>query len=235
MKMQLAMLERALAPWPRRQAPLLEVNCGNGAFLEFFWNAGFDVQATETDPALRLKAEKRPVPGLEVFSAPDGDLPFDNDSFDWVVIHVKNPAREAIANCAREGARLARRGLMLTFWNSASLPAIWWRLAHTKPWAVNAAPWWRVWRQLSRLSMGRLATISTLAAPVCAWRRQWRFGGCLRGFPLGAWCAIRLDMGPAQTVTPLPLRLEVSMPQAGPLMEYAPKRSSTSSQKMDKS
>lgn len=233
MSMQLELLERALAPWPRRQAPLLEVNCGNGAFLQFFWQAGFDVHATEADPELRLSAQKRPVPGLEIYAAEDRYLPFDNDEYDWVVIHLKNAGREGISECVSEGARLARRGIMLTFWNSASIPALCWRLFHKKPWAVNAVSWWLVWRQMSQLGAGRLALLSTLAAPVCAWRRQLRFGYASYALPLGAWCVIRLDMEPIRPVTPLPLRLDMDLSRARPLIDYAPRRNSASSKKLD--
>lgn len=222
MAMQLAALERALAPWPRRQAPLLEVNCGNGAFLRFLWQSGFDVQAVEADAGLRLKAQRREIPGLEVYAAADDDLPFGNDSFDWVIIHLKTAEKDSITNCANEGARLARRGIMLTFWNSASFPALCWQLGHKKPWAAHAVSWWQVWTQLNRLGIGRLATVSTLAAPVCVWRRQWRLGAGIPGIPLGAWCVVRLDMSAASPVTPLPLRLRASMPGAQPLMEYVP-------------
>lgn len=224
MAMQIAALERALAPWPRRQAPLLEVNCGNGAFLQFLWQCGFDVHGVEADAALRLKAQQRPVPGLEVYAANDDDLPFGNDSFDWVIIHLKTGEKKGIFKCAIEGARLARRGIMITFWNSASLPALCWRIAHRKPWSANAVPWWRVWRQINKLGFGRLSTVSTLAAPVCVWRNKWHVGENVLDVPVGAWCAMRLDLAPAPPVTQLPLRLRATMPGVEPLMEYAPKR-----------
>lgn len=233
MSMQLELLGCALAPWPRRQSPLLEVNCGNGAFLRFLWQCGFDVQGAEADSGLRARAQNQQIPGLEVVAASDDDLPFENDSFDWVIIHLKSGRQEGIASCANEGARLARRGIMLTFWNRTSVPAFCWALAHRKPWAINSASWWRVWRQMQQLGIGRLSTMSTLVAPAWMWRRQWRLGGVLAGLPLGAWCAIRLDMGSATPVTPLPLRLRAAMPGPEPVMDYAPGSTSTSSNKAE--
>lgn len=221
MAMQLELLEAALAPWPRRQAPMLEVNCGNGAFLHFLWQSGFDVHGSEADADLRLRAQKRAVPGVEIYAADDQDLPFDNDAFDWVIVHLKTEDAGGIATCANEAARLARRGIMITFWNSASLPAICWRLSHVRTWSPNSAPWWLVWRELNRLGLGPVATMSTLAAPVCAWRRQWNPGGSLSGLPLGAWCAVRLDIKSGRPVTPLPLRLNLRLAQPQPLMEFA--------------
>lgn len=229
MARQMALLEAALASWPRRQAPLLEVNCGNGAFLEFLWRCGFDVRATEADYALRVCAQRREVPALEIHAATDNDLPFDNDEFDWVIVHLKTGEADRIAACANEAARLARRGLMLTFWNSQSFPGLCWRLTHTSPWTENPAAWWTVWRQLSKLRLGSVSTHSTLAAPVCFWRKQWRLGSGSGRTMFGAWCAIRLDMGPALPVTPLPLRLNSSLRGAEPVMEYSSERSRSES------
>lgn len=222
MKCQLALLEKALAPWPRRQAPLLEVNCGNGAFLQFLWQCGFDVQGTEIDAALREKAQAARVPGLEIFAAADDDLPFDNDSFDWVILHLKNPG--SLAAGINEGVRLARRGFMLTFWNSSSLPALLWRLCNKKNWDASATPWRTAWSQMQSPGLGQLAALSTLALPACMWHAPWPGGVAIGGFPLGAWCVIRLDMGASRPGTPQPLRLDATLPPpAGAVMEYAQK------------
>lgn len=224
MTRQLALLEDALASWPRRQAPLLEVNCGNGAFLEFLWHCGFEVRGTEADEALRVCAQKRKVPALEIYAASDSELPFENDEFDWVVVHLKTGEPKRVKACANEAARLARRGLMLTFWNSQSLPGLCWRLSHASPWTENPASWWLVWREVSKLNLGVVSTYSTLAAPVCFWRRQWGFGSGAGRNMFGAWCVIRLDMGPLTPVTPLPLRLNASLRGAEPVMEYTSER-----------
>lgn len=227
MKQQLRLLEKALASWPRRQAPLLEVNCGNGAFLPFLWQCGFDVQGTEIDPALRQNAQKAKVPGLEIYAATDNDLPFDNDSFDWVILHLKNSAASSIRSCAIEGIRIAKRGFMLTFWNSSSLPAFFWRCANKKDWAVSAAPWRLVWEQLHACGTGRITSLSALSLPGCAWHDPWPGGGIhIGGAPLGAWCVLRLDMGESHMVTPMPLRLGAPLqPSAEIVMEYTQKSS----------
>lgn len=227
MKRQLSLLEKALAPWPRRQAPLLEINCGNGAFLEFLWQCGFDVQGTETDPSLREKAAAARVPGLEIFAAADDDLPFDNDSFDWVILHLKAP--DSMETNIAEGTRLARRGFMLTFWNSSSFPALCWRSWNKKEWAPCSAPWKKAWELMRAMEMGRIASLSTLALPGCMWRDPWP-GGTMSmfGVSLGAWCVIRLDMGASRPVTPQPLRLDATLsPPAQAIIEYTQKSSGT--------
>lgn len=217
---QVALLETALAAWPRRQAPLLEVNCGNGAFLEFLWQSGFDVRGTEADAELRKFALRRAVPDLEIYAASDEDLPFENEEFDWVIVHLKTGEEAHIAACANEAVRLARRGLMITFWNSHSLPGLCWRMLHSSKWAENSASWWVVWRQIDKLNLGSASTFSTLAAPVCAWRKQLRLGSRITRSIFGSWCAIRLDLCPQTPVTPLPLRLNAGLRQPEPALEY---------------
>lgn len=221
---QLALLQAALAPWPRRQAPLLEVNCGNGVFLPFLWQWGFDVQATEEDPVLRQRARASRAQGIDVRGASDADLPFASDSFDWVIIHLKGSAEETVRRCANEGARLARRGMLLAFWNSNSLPAWLWHLFHKTDWMPGSVSWRLVWRQAQALRAGRVTTLSTLAAPACAWRHRLPGVSARMNAPIGAWCLVRIDMGPAAPLTPLAMRLGVTMPnQAEPAMEYAQK------------
>lgn len=229
MSHQLALLEKAVAPWPRRQAPLLEVNCGNGAFLPFLWRSGFDVQGAEIDPSLRRHAQRAKVPGLEIFAASDTDLPFDNDSFDWVILHSKSADKNRLQQALEEGTRLARRGFMFTFWNSTSLPAITWRLLNKKSWMASSIAWNSAFQQMKNLGLGRLSTLSALMLPGCAWHAPWPGGACnIWGAPLGAWCIIRLDLGATMPATPLPLRIGSSLaPSQSPqvAMEYANKTS----------
>lgn len=214
--MQFALLQAALAAWPRRHAPLLEVNCGSGIYLQFLWECGFDVQAVEADASLRQHAQRRAVPGLEVFAGSDEDLPFENDSFDWVIIHLQG--RESLAASIREGARLARRGMMVTFWNSMSLPALLWNWSRRKEWMRNALAWQQVWSVMRSMRMGRVDTLSTLVAPMCAWKREWTVIS-RTALPLGAWCILRLDLEPAAPLTGLPLRLEKALGAREPALE----------------
>lgn len=229
MASQLALLEKALAPWPRRQAPLLEVNCGNGAFLPFLWRSGFDVQGVEADISLRRHAQRAKVPNLEIFAASDDDLPFDNDSFDWVILHLKPATRDQFKAVIRESSRLARRGFMLTFWNSASLAAMYWRLLNKKTWMTGATSWNEAVRQIKTLGLGHITVLSSLCLPGCLWHPPWPSDAfSFLGVPLGAWCIIRLDMGTTTPATPLPLRIGSSLtPSQSPqtVMEYTNKTS----------
>lgn len=225
MRRQLDLLGKAVAPWPRREAPLLEINCGNGAFLPFLWQAGFDLEASEADPLLADKARARKIPGLIVHAAHDQDIPLENDSFDWVILHLNSNDPTLAASAAAEGIRLARRGFMLTFWNTASLPALYYRLTRKKSWSGGASVW-QMGKILAAFHAGRLTNFSTLIFPPGLWGLSLA-GVHIPGLPLGAWCIIRLDMGPQYPVTPLPLTVgNVINRNTEPVLEYSPKNRS---------
>lgn len=223
--MQKKLLQQALAPWPRRSAPLLEVNCGRGDFLPLLWQCGFDVVATEPDAALREAALACPCPVPEIRSAKDDDLPFEDDFFDWVIVHLNGETANPCSTL-EEALRVGRRGLMFTFWNRNSLPALLLRCFHKGSLPVAAFSWRQLWSYARGLRAGRLCGFTTLCAPVCTWREHSCLAGAnrwLTSLPLGAWAVIRLDLTSPGSVTPLRMRLEKAMASPGPVMEYVNK------------
>lgn len=215
------LLQRALAPWPRRSAPLLLINCGDGALLPTIWNAGFEIAASEANAVLRGKAGRANLPGLEIYAARDDHLPFENDEFDWAILRC---ARETSPASFDEATRVARRGLMVVFWNASSLAAL---LAAPEPrvWRRDAKSWFFVWRQIRRLNAGETTYLSTLASPECAWREEARVINLFFDrLPLGAWCVVRVDFDAPRSVTPLALRVGHTPGSPASALEYSPKR-----------
>lgn len=226
--MQTRLMQRALAAWPRRGNPLLEINCGEGNFLPFLWQSGFDIVATDLDPNNRGKAQALSIPGLEIYAASDDDLPFDDDSFDWVIWHVRHCELAYIDKCTLEALRVARRGLMFTFWNKASLPAI---LASKKNMRFVHAPSWLVlWRKLGNLYPGRIKAFATLCCPEWTWGKgkiTTFINNLLPWLPFGAWCIIRIDLAPLYPVTPLPLQIQRNISKNEPAFEFVHKNLKT--------
>ncbi|WP_022655909.1 methyltransferase domain-containing protein [uncultured Desulfovibrio sp.] len=211
LSLQMRLLQESLAGWPRLGASLLEINCSEGMFLPLLWECGFNVTGTERTPCLRAQATINAAAKAEVEAAADDHLPFGDNEFDWVVLHVTAADDDALAASVSEALRVAARGLAVTFWNTASLPGFCRRLSGREAvWPAPGHSWWRVWRMLRRFGTGRLTSLSTLAGPMRTWNRQCVAAPCntwLRGLPLGAWSIIRLDLAPLRPVTPLPLRL----------------------------
>lgn len=228
--MQRNLMQRALATWPRRYAPLLEVNCGDGYFLPMLWQSGFEAVATEQDDSLRILAEKRNLPDIDVRASADVDLPFEDDTFDWVILHLRPSRDTEIGDSAREALRVARRGLMVTFWNSLSLPGI---MSHIfrkgRPWPYRLS-WWQVWRQLHTLGDWRHTTLATLCGPMATWSGRCRasfINGWSCGLPIGAWCIIRMDLNVGYPLTSMPLRIGKTPGMVEPVLEYSQKNLSS--------
>ena len=207
---QLRVLERALAAWPRRDTALLEVNCGTGALLPFLWGTGFEVDAVEPEPAARARAQTR-CPTATVMAGSADDLPVEDETYDWVLLHLREPARLDAA--LAEARRVARRGFAVTFWNRHSLGGLCARLARS-PLPGPATTWWEVRTALRRMegapAAHATASLSALAAPVNTWRRASPLACCnrwLTGLPVGAWGVFRCFLGATGGLTPLALRL----------------------------
>ncbi len=207
---QLRLLERALAAWPRRDAALLDVNCGTGAVLPFLWGCGFEVDAVEADPAFRARAQTR-CPAATVMAGRDDGLPVEDDAYDWVLLHLREPRRLAAA--LAEARRVARRGFAVTFWNRHSLAGLCARVAHTRL-PGHVTTWWEVRAALRRMegapAPANTASLGTLAGPVNTWRAKSPLAPGSRlvtALPVGAWTVFRCTLGPAGGVTPLALRL----------------------------
>ena len=213
--MQRRLVLRSLAAWPRRGRALLDVNCGDGAFLPLLGDCGFDLTATEADHEARRHAARAPL-CVEILAAQASHLPWGADAFDYVVLHLDHVGADAVEDMVAEAFRVAAAGLAVTFWNAASLPLLG-RGRRFRPFAVS---WWRVWRAMKRLRGGSLSGASVLAGPCRTWRAESRFSRCngvLPWPPLGAWALLRLDLAPGRPVTPLPLPLSLrAHPMSGP-------------------
>lgn len=230
---QLNLLQHAVADWPRREAPLLVINCGDGRFLHMLWKSGFDVIATEPDKDLRTQAMARQIPGLEVRAAPADDVPFEDDSFDWVVAALRVKESRSIKSAAEEAVRVARRGVLVVFWNRYSLAALCsGKRGAGADYFKYAVSWRSVWNALESLHSGNLTGMATLCGPVSTWQAN-----CCLSFlntfvslaPFGAWCGIRLNLSPLQTGTPLALRLSGQETGPAAVMEYSNKFSQPNS------
>lgn len=227
--LQIRLLEKALAPWPRRDSPLLEINCGDGPFLRFFWQCGFAIAATEEEAEKRGKAMERNVPHLDLRAATDNDLPFEDESLDWVVLHIRHSEPERVEAALLEALRVGKRGIMITFWNRSSLSGLWKRL-HRKGVALPEcalAPD-TVISRLRAFGCGALKIHSTLLLPEFTWKKGNLLGAlnfCLSDSPFGAWCIVRAVPGRGTLVTPMPLRLQGQLRHADSPLEYQKNRS----------
>ena len=149
------LLRRCLAPWPRRARSMLDINCGDGRFLHLLWESGFDVLAT-SKPEERCSTVTDAI-SFTIEGADDTHLPFDEDYFDWSILHLQKPWPQATASI-REAMRIASKGIALTFWNSFSLPFV---MKSGRSYTMPRHNWWRIWHFLQSLHAGPIYGEST--------------------------------------------------------------------------
>lgn len=223
-KKQRALLCEALPK--TRGATLLEVNCGEGTFLSLYEERHFDVSASEISPEARANLHEK-MPHLEIYAACADHLPLADGSFDWVIYH---PGQEKIEKCLAECLRVSRQGLIVAFWNSFSLAAVFWKMGgRGRAWPNTfSAP--AILRVVRALSPNRLVCRSTLGAPVFCWRENSFFSvlnNWPRRVPMGAWCLVSAEFGRSGLATPLGLRTAPNIREPLGAMEYSQKNIQT--------
>lgn len=203
-----AALQAAIASWRRRNARLLEINSGCGQGLQVLWECGFDVTGTAADYAERRQAALVAPCGTEILAAADDDLPLESDSFEWVILHLAGHDAQQSRAAALEAARIASRGLVITFWNRNSLfrllpPG----LRKCCPVPCRGQFLWQVLRAVHGIP-GRKWLSGCLPLPFLS-RQLFLTGalGRLCAGIFGVWTMIRFDFDAAAQGTPLGVRV----------------------------
>lgn len=222
------LLQRILSPWPRRGHSLLEVECGTGIFLEFFWEGGFDVTGVDAQPNCVALAQNRLDGKAEIQTSTPEYLPFHDNEFDYVALvhvleYVENPPL-----VLAEALRVAAKGVVISFSNPWSLAALGNACCKKLSLKKNFGLWnsphcfsaWYYYKMLrSHSCSARFYLRSTLAGP------RWTWGGRFMAInlltlplPFGALGGIRIDHCPQQAGTGMPLHLQrVSLKKFAPL------------------
>ena len=219
-RIQCHLLVHSVAGWQRRGKTLLDINCGDGRFLKKLWHIGFDVSATEASKNLRLAAGKSLGARAEIVAAEDNDLPYENNYFDWAVLHIQSTDPQRLVESISEAIRVAELGLAVTFWNTTAPALFFNKNPETKRKSLG---WYAVWNTLRNLHQGSLTTRSTLLCAFAPLRHifpRFYFKSWQTKLPIGAWTIIRLDLSARHTVTPLLLRTNIhKINNLEPIME----------------
>lgn len=200
------LLEWVTAGWPRRSRTLLEVGCGPGMFLEFFHRAGFDVTGFDKSPVM-LEAARERLGNRADFNLGDAThLPYDTDSYDYVAILTLLEFVEDPLRVLTEAARVARRGVIVGYVNRFSL----YRLSAKRHKLLSQARWFTPWgmRRLIRRAVGPAPVHEgcVLPGPTWTWREGfplWGLGRMVLPVPIGAYCALSVDLTREPPLTPL--------------------------------
>jgi SAM-dependent methyltransferase len=203
------LLQGIIAPWPRRKQELLDIGCGTGVFLEFFWSCGFDLTALDLSPDMLAAARQKMGDRVDFHLGSAEHLPFDGREFDYVSLMTVLEFADDPGLVLREAARVARKGILVMFLNRLSLYG--WSVRLRKRQSTLAGARWFTWPEMRGLiqrnvSPGAMQARSILVGPSCTWNtlpvlRQ------LNSVPLPAWLgavtAVRVDMTAPPARTPL--------------------------------
>jgi len=208
------LVQHLSADWPRRGRSLLEIGCGDGRVLEILWTLGFDISGVEHDPdsaglACALLGDR-----ADIRIGAYDHLPYEDDSFDYVVLVRVFGQHHDVNALLREAARGATRSMLLVFPNAWSLAWVAARLPWREQPRMPAYSPFAIVRDLRRVCPGHgLRIRSILPGPPGTWAAHslWRYGNNrLLPLPFGAFAGIRLDFMPQTPFTGLPLRVNAS-------------------------
>ncbi|SDB18010.1 Methyltransferase domain-containing protein [Desulfonatronum thiosulfatophilum] len=201
-----------MAPWTRRQQKLLEVGCGPGRFLQFFWESGFDVTGLDASPAMLELARERLEHRADLHLGQAEHLPFRDKEFDVVALLTLLEFCSDPDQVISEALRVARKAILVTFLNRHSLYAVARRssLRSGKKGFLDKArwfSWWQInsliWKQAGSRPMH---SRSVLIGPQRTWSAKsgWRKLNCRLWPPyLGAYAGVRCDLVGDTPLTPI--------------------------------
>ncbi len=203
------LLQGMISSWPRRKQRLLDVGCGTGLFLDFFWSCGFDLTGIDKSPDMLARAREKMDSRVDLHVGVAEHLPFDDREFDYVTIMTVLEFVDDPAAVLLEAARVARKGILITFLNRCSLYGWSVRMGKKKS-SLSRAHWfsWCELRGLIQKSIGHgsVAASSILLGPPSTWTKTppFRQMNSLPVSPyLGAVTAVRIDLNAPRAQTPL--------------------------------
>lgn len=209
LRQEIKLLQSVIAPWPRRKQKLLDVGCGTGMFLEFFWSCGFDLTAMDKSPHMLALAREKMGHRADLHLGSAEHLPFEDREFDYVSLVTVLEFVDDPALALREAVRVARKGLVIGFLNRWSLYGLSVRLEKKKS-SLSGAHWftWPEMRGLiqKNLCPGSLEARSILSGPPCTWNPApvIRYLNTTPVLPwMGAFTAVRVELTAPRAQTPL--------------------------------
>lgn len=203
------LLQGVIAHWPRRKQKLLDIGCGTGTFLEFFWSCGFDLTAIDLSPDMLASAREKIGHRADLHLGSAEHLPFDDREFDYASLMTVLEFVDDPVLVLREAARVARKGILVTFLNKWSFYG--WSVRLGRRHSTLARARWFTWPEMRALiqksvSPGAMEARSILLGPSCTWNAApvIRLLNSVPVFPwMGAVTAVRIDLTAPPAQTPL--------------------------------
>jgi SAM-dependent methyltransferase len=201
---------------PKAGERLLEVGCGLGRRLKIFRDRGLEVMGLEADQVL-VDAARRSIGNnsLVRFGEP-GELPFEDNAFDLVLLgHGLTRAFDP-ATALAEAGRVARQRIVVETLNPYSLNGLNQRLQGR----AEVSEWLSPWRLsgMARKVFGpsrmRRVTLQTFPQAWLSWLKTVETSPLVQRFPWGGYLFLRIDL--RYTVRTRPLAVSTKPAPLGP-------------------
>ncbi len=192
---------------PKVGASILEVGCGSGRRLKFFRDRGLQVTGLEADRAAVGRAGKYlGNDSLVVFGQP-GDLPFEDNHFDLLLLG-RCLARSFDPSAAlAEAGRVARQRIVIETYN----PLSWYGLIKRLEGSAEVDRWLSPWglsamaRQVFGPSRIKRATLLTFPRSWLPRLRRIEESSLVQGLPWGSLVFFKIDLRYTLRTRPLSL------------------------------
>jgi len=209
LEQQKKLLLSLIAPWPRRRQKLLDLGCGTGMFLDFFWSCGFDLTGLDSSPSMLARARTKIGSRADLHLGQGEHLPFDDKEFDYCALMTVLEFVHDPIQVLTEVLRVTRKGILFLFLNRTSLYKLGLLRSH-KDSVLSQAHWFSWWeiRTLmnQRIQPSAFRAQSILLGPTSTWRAVPIMGyvnSLLLPPWLGAVTAVAVDLVPMVAQTPL--------------------------------
>ncbi|SDN43819.1 Methyltransferase domain-containing protein [Desulfonauticus submarinus] len=176
LKQEKRLLGHLISSWPRRKQSFIDLGCGPGSFLNFFWKSGFEVHGVDKEPEMLKIARKRTKNKFPLTLADLTHLPFDDNEFDFgalILVLEFSPKPDLIL---QEAKRVIKKGLLLAFLNKYSFYFLEKGISRShKPQSPLKKAHWFSWLEVKRLIAQNLKpeeiyAKSILPLPTSCWK-----------------------------------------------------------------
>lgn len=211
LEQEIRLLSYLISNWKRRKHSLLEIGCGTGYFLEYFWNAGFDVCGSDHSSSLLKKARSRLGNRVDFHICQAEHLPFNEKEFEYVVLLTILEFSHDPDLIVQEALRVCKKSLLIGFLNQWSLSYLNKEYIFKRDNNKNQKIKWWTWTKIRTLIAQNagpcpMKTGSILIGPPWTWRYEpifYKINKIIIPPYGGTFCAVRADMSKEKISTPL--------------------------------
>ena len=196
------LIQHLVSSWPRRRQSLLDIGCGTGAFLELFWESGFDVSGIDASARMLARARQKMGQRADLHLGKAQYLPFEDNEFDFSAMITVLEFCENPQKVIQEAARVTKKGILLCFLNKVSLYYLSRKMLPAYSTGITAKARWFTHREIKKIvstTVGpeEIYSLSVLPGSCFMWKDRWLLGYLNKVFwppCIGSFIGMRIEL-----------------------------------------